>query len=87
MNKSQKAAPALAQTNVGTEAEQPQSTVADYDKLTSEANKLRAACIAISESVPCQSDHCRHYGLAHGKPCDVEAVRMVRAALAEGGQL
>ena len=44
---------------------------------------LLAACRAISESVPCQSDHCRHYGLAHGKPCNVEAIRMVRIAIAK----
>ena len=53
----------------------------ERDRLRAEVESLRAACIAISESVPCQSDHCRHYGLVHGKPCDVEAVRMVRAAL------
>ncbi len=46
-----------------------------------QVDRLTDACQAISESVPCHSDHCRHYGLAHGKPCDVEAIRMVRAAL------
>ena len=53
-------------------------TIAELHKQVSE---LRSACQAVSESVPCHSDHCRHYGLAHGKPCDVEAIRLVRAAL------
>lgn len=52
-------------------------------RLIAASPDLLAAAIAISESVPCQSDHCRHYGLAHGKPCDVEAIRMIRNAISK----
>jgi hypothetical protein len=68
------------------------SVVADVDwnnksentanaRLIAAAPLLLEACQAMSESVPCSGDHCRHYGLAHGKSCDVEAIRMIRAAI------
>lgn len=80
-------AEAVANGELMASAPELASRIANLESLLAEkqrqCDQLTEACRAISESVPCQSDHCRHYVLAHGKPCDVEAIRLVRAALGE----